>query len=130
MNSLSLLKLTEKVSLQKALYLNEMTFTDFKKTSDRYNNNDERKEYFDKLKKYTNDLVSNGGVVEREYYYSKYMKSSGRLFSNGIQNVAREIRGFLFGDSTTDFDMKNAHPVLLSMICNINGISSLYLNEY
>ena len=75
-------------------------------------------------------MVSNGGVVEREYYYSKYMKSSGRLFSNGIQNVAREIRGFLFGDSTTDFDMKNAHPVLLSMICNINGISSPYLNEY
>jgi hypothetical protein len=126
----SILKLSEKVSIYKALYLNEMNFSEFKKLSDRYNNNDERKEYFDKLKKYTQDLVSNCGVVEREYYYSKYMKTSGRLFSNGIQNVAREIRGFFFGETTTDFDMKNAHPVILSMICKKHNIPSPYLNEY
>jgi hypothetical protein len=87
----SLLNLNEKVSINRALYLNEMSFSEFKKLSDRYNNNDERKEYFDKLKNYTNDLVSNCGVVEREYYYSKFMKTSGRLFSNGVQNVAREV---------------------------------------
>jgi hypothetical protein len=103
----SISKLSEKVSMYKALYLNEMSFSEFKKLSNRYDNNDERKEYYEKLKKYTKDLVSNCGVVEREYYYSKFMKTSGRLFSNGIQNVAREIRGFLFGETTTDFDMKN-----------------------
>jgi hypothetical protein len=57
------------------------------------------------------------------------MKTLGQLFSpNGIQNVDREIRGFLFGDLTADFDMKNAHPVILSMICKRHNISCPFLN--
>jgi hypothetical protein len=126
----SILKFTERVSVTKALYLNELKFTEFKALSDRYDNNDERKEYFAKLKKYTSKLVSNNGECESEYFYSKNMKNNGRLFSNGIQNVAREVRGFLFSETTTDFDMKNAHPVILSMICNKRKIPCPYLNEY
>jgi hypothetical protein len=110
----SLLKLREKVSVSKALYLNEMSFSEFKKLSNRqYKNDDERKKNFEKLKNYTNNVVSNCGVFESEYNYSKFMKTSGRLFSNGIQNVPKEVRGFLFGDTTTDFDMKNAHHKII-----------------
>jgi hypothetical protein len=65
----------------------------------------------------------------REYNYSKNMKTSGRLFSNGVQNIGREIRGFLMSH-TTDIDMKNAHPVILRYICKKHNILSRELDYY
>ena len=122
-------QLTEKVPLSKALYLGEITFKEFKALGNRYKNDDERREYYDKLMKYTADVVANNGEVVREYHYSKNMKTSGRLFSNGVQNIAREIRGFLMSH-TTDVDMKNAHPVILRYICKKHNISCREIDYY
>jgi hypothetical protein len=104
-------QLTEKVPLSKALYINELSFKEFKAIPNRCKNDEKRRICYDIIIKYTSDVIANNGDVVREYHYSKNMKTSGRLFSNGVQNVGREIRGFLMSH-TTDIDMKNAHPVI------------------
>jgi hypothetical protein len=58
------------------------------------------------------------------------MIDKGRLFSNGIQGTMREFRGFLMGTNTTDFDMVNAHPVILRYICRTNSIQCPNLEYY
>ena len=88
-------QLTEKVPLEKAKYLSDLTFKEFKALGNRYKNEEERKDNWNKVVKYTTDVLKHNGEVVQEYHYSKNMKTSGRLFSNGVQNIAREIRGFL-----------------------------------
>jgi hypothetical protein len=93
-------QLTEKVPLTKALYINEFSFKDFKAIPNRCKNDDKRRICYEILVKYTSDVITNNGDVVREYNYSKNMKTSGRLFSNGVQNVGREMRGFLMSHTT------------------------------
>ena len=123
-------KLTERIPLDKALFLNDMTFSQFKPHSKRCKNDLERKEQFDKLKRICREVIDGLGVVEREYSYSKQMGNCGRLFSNGIQGLMREFRGFLMGDTTTDIDMVNAHPVILRYICRKHKINCPNLEYY
>lgn len=123
-------KLTERIPLDKALFLNDMTFSQFKPHSKRCSNDIERKEQFDKIKRICREVIDGLGVVEREYSYSKQMGDSGRLFSNGIQGLMREFRGFLMGDTTTDIDMVNAHPVILRYICRKHNINCPNLEYY
>ena len=66
--------------------------------------------------------------------YSKFMdeddddKSVGRLYSDqSIQSLPREIRHFLFKDDYLDFDIENAHPVLLH---NYSKKQKLTLNGF
>jgi hypothetical protein len=79
--------------------------------------------------RYTAEMITHNGEITREYHYSKNMKTSGRLFSNGIQNVAKKFRGFLMSH-TTDIDMKNAHPVILRYICKTHNIECRELDHY
>ena len=114
---------TERISIEKALYLNEMPYTEYKKIIVRkYKNEEERKHYYDNLKKLCTEVISNNGIVNRTYAYSKNMKTMGRRYSNGIQGIMREVRGFLM-NHTTDIDMKNAHPVILRYLCKLHNIS-------
>ena len=96
--------LTEKVPIEKAKYLYDLTFKEFMALGNRYKTEEERKDNWNKVVKYSADVLKHNGEVERDYYYSKNMMTSGRLFSNGVQNIAREIRGFLMSH-TTDIDM-------------------------
>ena len=123
------LQLTEKVPIEKASYLCNLTFKEFKALGNRYKNEEERKDNWNKVVKYATDVLNHNGEVVREYHYSKNMKTSGRLFSNGVQNIAREIRGFLMSH-TSDIDMKNAHPVILRYICRKHNIRSPELDYY
>jgi hypothetical protein len=68
--------------------------------------------------------------MKREYKYSESMENYGRLSSNGMQGVMREFRGFLMGQTTTDLDEENSHPVILSYICHKNGIKCDAIDEY
>jgi hypothetical protein len=129
MTTMTNFQLTEKVPLSKALYINELSFKDFKAIPNRCKNDEKRRICYDIIIKYTSDVIANNGDVVREYHYSKNMKTSGRLFSNGVQNVGREIRGFLMSH-TTDIDMKNAHPVILRYICKKHNIRSPELDYY
>ena len=57
-------------------------------------------------------------------YYTKSEKcpTFGRDYGNGIQRLPKAIRGFLTGNTYTDYDMKNAHPNLLCYLCKVNNI--------
>jgi hypothetical protein len=67
--------------------------------------------------------------VRRSYHFAKG-KVSGRLFSNGLQNLKREIRGLLLRHLGTDIDMKSAHPTILLWICDTESIPAEHLRAY
>lgn len=76
-------------------------------------------------------LIKNG-VAEVSYSRNKNMKY-GRvnpLKSLGLHTIRREIRHTIAKDSMIDIDICNAHPEILSQICNHLQIHNICLNEY
>ena len=60
----------------------------------------------------------------KKVYKCSESSKNGRLYGvRSIQNLPSSIRGFLFGGTTTDIDMKNAHPHILEWICRTRDIS-------
>jgi hypothetical protein len=121
--------LTETIPIERALYIHEMTFNQFKVFCKTCDNDVERKVLFNRVKRICNEIIINNGSVLREYKYSDSMEHFGRLCSNGMQGVKKAFRGFLV-NHTTDIDMDNAHPVILSYICKKNDIKCPYLDYY
>ena len=66
MTNMTNFQLTEKVPLSKALYLNELNFKEFKSLGNTYKNDEERRDYYNKLIKFTDDVITNNGEVVRE----------------------------------------------------------------
>jgi phage/plasmid-associated DNA primase len=122
--------LTERIPVDRALYISEMVYADFRKYCTRCENEDERHKMYNKLKRICNDIAINNGSMTREYKYSESMENYGRLSSNGLQGVMREFRGFLMGGTTTDIDQENSHPVILSYLCKKNNIKCDAVDEY
>ena len=122
--------LTERIPLDRANYINEMVYTDFRKFCTRCDNEHERHLMYNKIKKMCNDIIINNGSMTREYKFSDSMEHYGRLSSNGMQGVMREFRGFLMGTNTTDVDQVNSHPVILSYLCHKHGIPCDAVDEY
>lgn len=78
----------------------------------------------------------NISTVEKTYQFG-VGKTFGRMASNSLQNIVREIRGFVCtaGESnsiilTTDVDMTNAHPTILLWVCKNNGIACDVLEDF
>lgn len=84
---------------------------------------------FEQLKKYANSVKI--GKVKVQY---KQKLGRGRMFARGglsLQSFPREIRGTIANDYYYDIDMSNAHPTLLSHICDIElKYNAKYLNDY
>jgi len=122
--------LNERIPLERANFINEMSYGDFKIFCTRCENEYERHQMYNKIKKLCNEIIINNGAVAREYRYSESMENYGRLSSNGMQGVMREFRGFLMGGTTTDLDQENSHPVILSYLCHTHKINCDVLDEY
>ena len=122
--------LTERIPIERAIFINEMIYKDFREFCKRCDNEHERQKMFNKIKNICNDIIINNGSMKREYKYSESMENYGRLSSNGMQGVMREFRGFLMGENTTDIDQENSHPVILSYICHKNNIKCEAIDEY
>ena len=122
--------LTERIPLERANYINEMTYNEFKKFCTRCENEYERHLMYNKIKKICNEIIVNNGSITREYKFSDSMENYGRLSSNGMQGVMREFRGFLMGTNTTDLDQENSHPTILSYLCHKHKIKCDTLDEY
>lgn len=109
----------------------------------------ERKKTYNKIRKYCSSVVQSGGTLIQAYHHSLINPNEpdeivnlsktltinknkvGRLFSsNSLQNIPREVRGFICRDYSTDIDMVNAHPKILLYLCEKHGIQARYLREY
>jgi hypothetical protein len=95
-------------------------------------NEEERKIQYKNLKKFCETIIRTRGEIKRIYTYSLQtpLELGGRLFSgNSVQSIKGVFRGFLM-THTTDIDMKNAHPVILSYICRLHDIKCPNLDYY
>lgn len=125
------MELIERHDLQKVNYLNTLTFKQFKEYCS-CKNEEERKIQYRNLKKFCETIIRTRGEVKRIYAYSLQtsLEMGGRLFSgNSVQSIKGVFRGFLM-THTTDIDMKNAHPVILSYICRLHDIKCPNLDYY
>lgn len=124
---------SERIPIERLKALQNITYEMFKKATPKCKSDKERKEYFEKIKGYTNNLIKQKGVAIRNYHYVESYPSgtTSRLYCGAsIQGIACDIRGFLFRDITTDFDFTNCHPVLLEHICKKHNIDCPILKEY
>jgi hypothetical protein len=125
------MELIERHDLQKVNYLNTLTFKQFKEYCS-CKNEEERKIQYRNLKKFCETIIRTRGEIKRIYSYSLQtpLEMGGRLFSgNSVQSIKGVFRGFLM-THTTDIDMKNAHPVILSYICRLHDIKCPNLDYY
>lgn len=125
----------EKVNPEICQKLSIISFSKFKDfyeiEEDEVGRTDDIKVQYDLLKKYCKLQIDNNYNLQREYKYSND-NEKGRLFVKdiGIQRLWNKFRGILCHGINYDFDMKNAHPTLLSYICKQNKISCIELDSY
>jgi hypothetical protein len=126
------MELIEKHDLRKIHYLNSLTFKQYKDYCPSGKNDEERKIQFNILKEFCKTNIKTRGETKRIYSYSLQtpLETGGRLYcGNSIQGLKKVFRGVLMSH-TTDIDMKNAHPVLLSYICKKHNIRCPELDYY
>jgi hypothetical protein len=127
------MELIEKIPLREINFLDEMDLKTFKRFSQNCKNEDERKQKFELLKAFCYSVIKTRGEITRVYSYTQLtpLEVGGRLYcGNSVQGLPKDIRGLLLRDTTTDIDMKNAHPVILKYLCLINNIKCPYLDYY
>lgn len=114
-------------------FLKSMTYTDFKQYCDTIpSNEDDRKNQYKKLQQFCDTHIKTDGETKRIYAFSLNTPAGvgGRLFcGNSIQGSWKIFRGLLM-KHTTDIDMKNAHPVILSYLCKKHSIMCPSLDYY
>ena len=84
-----------------------------------------------KLKEYLSKAKD--GKVFVTYAHSAKAKISGRQFVRGgcgLQSFKKSIRHTIASDTYRDYDIVNAHPVILDQYCEKNGIPHSMLNGY
>jgi hypothetical protein len=124
-------ELYERIPIEQLNLLRKMSIDDYIKFADKkkYKIN-EIKDHYNQIMEYVKDHIKCKGVMKKVYKYSE-SSENGRLYGmSSIQNLDGIIRGFLFGSTTTDFDMKNAHPHILEYICRVRDIRCPNLSEY
>lgn len=122
----------ETVNVRAAHYIASLPKTEITEIFKRRADNKNLEMKHSQLQKFIKEVISSNGVVTRNYKYAKgpICPFGGRLFSNGVQGVMREFRGLLMRDSSTDIDMKNAHPTILKYLCGIHDIRAPCLDSY
>lgn len=119
---------TEVAPLRKLAYLYSLTFDEYKaysKSSDKSIN--DKKIGYNSMRKYCEEMINNNGSVTR-FYDNKQV---GRRFGKGAcWSLSSRIRNFLFCDTTTDLDMKNAQPTLLLWLCKKYDLPHTELEFY
>lgn len=128
------MELIEKIPISKIAFLDSLSFTDFKPyCKQSIKNEEERRKHFNIVKEYCRTNLKTRGETKRIYSYTLAtpLEVGGRLYSGlSCQGLSSKVRGFLFGDTTTDIDMKNAHPCILKYLCNLNNIKCPNLTDY
>lgn len=84
-----------------------------------------------KLKEYLSNAKD--GKIPVSYAHSAKAKISGRQFVRGgcgLQSFQKAIRHTIASETYRDYDIVNAHPVLLNQYCERNGIAHKFLDGY
>ena len=127
----------ERCPIKELHYLSNMSFKEYKsylKAS--YSNEEERKKYFEIIKKTIYAFIKSNGEIKRLYKFTggndwNDGQGSGRLFAcGGIQGLLKQLRGFLLKNTTTDIDMVNCHPIILQYLCKKHNIKHTALTFY
>jgi hypothetical protein len=130
--------MTEYVNVQRATFVANLTFEAYKPicaaSRQRQCHSDPKASYKRAVEWALQHASSKDGVTFT--YRFAEGKSFGRMTSNSLQGIPRDIRGFVCmdpdsGQSTmTDLDMNNCHPVILLWLCHEKGIACGALVEY
>ena len=75
------------------------------------------------------EFIKGRGRVQRKYAF-KAPKAFGRRFTRGLQGIWGAFKCILTEGQCTDFDMVNAHPVVLLWVCTTLGIECSKLRHY
>ena len=130
------MELTERIPLEKIHYLNSLSFKQYKELGlckSSCKNEEERIKQFNIMKSFCQTNIKTRGETKRIYSYTEKtpLEVGGRLYcGNSIQGLSKKLRGFLLCNTTSDIDMKNAHPVILQYLCKLHRIDCLYLTKY
>ena len=128
------MELIERIPIVKVEYLKTLSFNEFKpycKSS--VKNEEDRRKQFNIMKHFCDVNIKTRGETTRIYSYtiSTPLDVGGRLYcGNSVQGLSSKLRGFLLGDTTTDIDMKNAHPTILKYLCKLHNIKCPMLSDY
>jgi hypothetical protein len=126
------MELNEHFSKKNIEYINSMNYDDICALLHTNDNSNEKKANYKKIKNFCSAHIKANFEIKRVYAPSKIAyRNEGRLFSgNSIQGIPKNIRGFICKDNTTDIDMENAHPKILSYLCKSNDILCPNLDFY
>jgi hypothetical protein len=127
------MEIIERIPIREIFYLNTLTFKQYKNiVKSSAKNEDERKANYNILKNFCKTNIKTDGITRRIYTHTLNSPSfdGGRLYcGNSIQNLPKDIRGFLM-KHTTDLDFKNCHPVILKYIAYKHKIPCPNLDYY
>ncbi len=127
------MELIERLPLREIEFLNQMDMKIFRQYSTNCKNDDERREKFNMMQIYCKNAIKTKGVIKKCYSFTERTPNEvgGRLYcGHSIQGLPKDIRGLILRNVSTDIDMKNAHPVILQYICQLNGIACPNLSWY
>ena len=113
-------------------FLLSLTYDKFSLLSERWENKADLRTIFNRIKEMCKQVIRSKGRIVRIYNPSinTIDNQGGRLFGpTSIQFVPRIIRGLLM-KSTTDIDMKNAHPRILLYLAKSYGFNCPNLEYY
>jgi len=130
MNTISLLEKLPMLELNYLLsILNDGSFLSVIKPDDEEDEmTKDKKSKLTCFKNYIKSAIKSNGLLSTRYSNKLY---GGRMSANpSIQNGYKLVRGLLLGKTTTDLDMVNCHPVILSYIAKKNNIPTPYLDYY
>jgi hypothetical protein len=126
------MELIERLPLREIEFLNQMDMKSFKLFTVGCTEA-ERKTKFNILKSFCQTNIKTRCETKRIYSFTQTtpLEVGGRLYcGSSIQSLPKNIRGLLLRNVSTDIDMKNAHPVILKYLCNINKVPCPNLSWY
>ena len=127
------MELIERIALDKIKYLNSLTEAQLKPYLKKCKNEDDRKKEINKIKQFCACNLKTKGITKRIYSKPESTPTAvdNRLYSGGsVQSLIKAVRTFCMGDTTSDLDMENCHPKILSYICKKHGYLTPNLDYY
>ena len=127
------MELVERLPLERIHYLDSLTYQQVAPLYPRCKNEKERQIKFRIMKEFCRTNIRTRGETKRIYSYTLTtpLEVGGRLYcGNSIQGLPCALRGFLMGGISTDIDMANCHPRILSYLCDQFEIACPQLKYY